>query len=471
MNRVLKKSLLECTTPLADALLLLKSSTQYSFHALPISCGASLNNSWVQEKYEELFGKEFLQAEMTVTGKSFDSFFFAKYVIKEAEQLAASLFGADGTLFVTSGTTVSNQIAIDALYQRNCRVLLDKNCHQSMHFMLRTLTASIDYLVAISECGNSGRNYWSIEELLATALRAQQEGDGYQLIILNAHSYDGVLYDIPSVIRFLIENGVSTRHFLIDEAWGSANYFNTQIKNYTALNIQSLIDQFPDLNVVATHSAHKSLSCLRQASMIHYRGQQNLGEKLRLSRFRIHTTSPSYPILASLDLARAQMQTEGMEFTHKVTKLAAEFSSKIKTDPMLSCFRINTFSIICQPIAYAHADPTKVSLNVEELGITAREIKEILYTQHGIYINRNTDNSLLLNFHIGVNEQAVEKLLTALRAIQATPHDWPSTSRNNSYVIPYPPGVPLVVPGEPITPKIRIKIREYQRSGINVFYA
>jgi arginine/lysine/ornithine decarboxylase len=196
------------STPLADALINLTRKANVSFHALPISCGSSIESSELRGKYTELFGEAMLGTEMTVTGKHFDSFFFADSAINEAERLAAQLYGADGTLFVTSGTTVANQIALHALVDKNFHVLLDKSSHQSMHFTLQALCARVDYIIAVNNCEDSGRNHWSIDELLQQTLGAQEAGDPHDVIVLNAQSYDGVVYNIPGIIGHLITRGV-----------------------------------------------------------------------------------------------------------------------------------------------------------------------------------------------------------------------------------------------------------------------
>lgn len=458
-------------TPLADALTSISRSVSSSFHALPLSSGRSLHGSGFKKKYDEIFGDEYLKCDMTVTGQNFDSFFFGEAVIHESEKMTASLFGATGSLYVTAGTTMSNQIALDALYDKGMRVLLDKNCHQSMHFGLHRLRADVEYLHASWNCKHSEKSAWSLNQLLAISLEAQQAGRPFDLMILNAHSYDGVVYDIPGVIEYLLSHGVVTRTFLIDEAWGAANYFHSDLMKLTAMAAGRLLKDYPDLNIVATHSAHKSLSCLRQASMLHYCGDPDLGVRLKLSRFRLHTTSPSYPILASMDLARAQMQDEGTVLMARASELAAHLRREIKTTLRGSDITLNEATVEPVPIAYAHADPTKVSINVSGLGLSAAEVKETLFQKHGIYVNRITEASLLLNFHIGVDSHAVEELLKALHDLSKAPKPWQRMDCSEKFIIPYPPGVPLVVPGDAITPAIQKQIRDIQRSGAYVFYA
>lgn len=232
-------------TPIADRLADLRKAAGKSFHALPLSAGASIANCRWRAKYEELFSQDYLRSELTITGKHFDSLFFAENVIKDDEELAARLYGADQTLFITTGTTTSNQIAVTALYQPNMRALMDKHCHQSLHFALHGLGARVDNVGPLIVCEDSGRSVFDVEDLLARALRAQAEGDPYGLIILNAHSYDGIVYNIPAILEFLLENGVTTRRFIIDEAWAAVNYFHNKLRSYAAMNISSQRDRYP----------------------------------------------------------------------------------------------------------------------------------------------------------------------------------------------------------------------------------
>ena len=459
----------QSATPLADALSGLAQSQINSFHTLPLSRGRSIKHSGHRHAYDSLFGKQYLDADLTITGEHFDTFFFGKQVISEAEHLAADVFGADGTLFITSGTTVSNQVALDALYQPGSRVLLDKTCHQSMHFGLHRHRADIDYLEQAWSCEHSERGMWSPADLLAKALTAQASERPYSLIVLNAHSYDGIVYDIPGVIAYLLDNGVTTMHFLIDEAWGAANYFQATLRGMTAMQARTLRTTWPALNIVATQSAHKSMSCLRQASMLHYCGDAALGARLKVSRFRLHTTSPSYPILASLDLARAQMQDEGTQLLAGVTALAEEFRTQVAV--LLGPAALNHARFDTAAFPYVHTDPTKVSVNIDSLGLPAREVKEMLFSDYGVYVNRITESALLFNFHIGIDRDATQAVLDALAAIAATPRLMPKLACSENFIIPYPPGVPLVVPGQEITPAIQRQIKNIQRNGIHVFYA
>jgi arginine/lysine/ornithine decarboxylase len=281
---------------------------------------------------------------------------------------------------------------------------------------------------------------------------------------LTAQSYEGFIYDIPSVLSQLLQAGVSTRKFFIDEAWGSLNYFGEGTKSYTVMNIDTIVESYPDLEVVCTHSAHKSLFCLRQASLIHCKGKDLLSHKIEVAKFRVHTTSPNYPILASLDLAQDCMRQYGNEVASYSRTLVNMFKEAVNSEPELSL--VHTEFEVFFGHQHIVQDPTKVMLNISGLG-DASEIKNELL-KNNIFIKRTLNNHLLLNFHIGINKEAVNALINGLIIIGNY------NSKNcisNKFIIPYPPGVPIVFPGDEINSDITRKIRKYEEKGLLIIAA
>ncbi len=283
------------------------------------------------------------------------------------------------------------------------------------------------------------------------------------------------MYSIPDIVSALKERGVRIKNLLVDEAWGSAAYFHEDMKTRTAMCAAGKFADELDMNIVATHSVHKSMSCLRQASMILCHGEEELVERLRLSRYKIHTTSPSYPILVSIDLARAQMSDEGAAIMHRCEVLADCLRTSIESDPDLSLFSINTTHVPKAVLSYVALDPTKVSINVSQLLCPPTELKQRLYREYGIWVNRCTTSSILFNIHIGINYEEIANILDALRDIQCLELARQKKGGgglhplSENFVISYPPGIPIVMPGEPLTPAITARIQAARHSGANVF--
>ncbi|CAO3433084.1 aminotransferase class I/II-fold pyridoxal phosphate-dependent enzyme [Azospirillum argentinense] len=464
-------------TPLADALLAAAGSTRASFHALPVSRRGSIRESALADAYDALFGRG-LFSEATITAPPLDSFFFPHRSLARAEELAARAFGATGTLFVTAGTTTANLIALEALIARpDVRVLADKGTHQSIHFALSDKHATVDYIEPRVFCEHSERAALSLPALLEQAAAAEHAGTPYELLVLNGQSYDGVVYDIRAILTALAEASPSLTTVFVDEAWGAWSYFHEATRGRTALHARTADPALERFTVVATHSAHKSLSALRQGSLIHFSGDPDLAERLRLGRYRHHTTSPSYPILASLDLARAQMELEGRDLVERSLRLARRVSETVAGDPALSAFSVNAPAVPDAFAGHAAIDPTKLSLRVSGLPIEAPELRERLYSRHGLYVNRCTRTSLLLNLHIGIGDEEVAALLDALRAIQRElspaverPDEQAGERRvSTSFIIPYPPGVPIIVPGEEIGGDTLRRIEAIRSAGARIY--
>lgn len=450
-------------TPVVNSLKNIQQRKIYSFHALPIS---SFGGSDILPHDE----KQNLCLESTITDEAFDNFFFPDRVIKESQELTAQLYSADSTFYITGGTSVANQIAITALLDKNEEVLIDRNCHQSIHFQCQALGAKVDYLCSDLQAENGQMKAWSLENITTKILSKQSEGQGYGLIILTAQSYEGLIYDIPSVILHLLKKGVSTRKFFIDEAWGTLNYFSEDTQPYTVMNVDAIIKEYPDLEIVCTHSAHKSLFCLRQASLIHCKGKSDLFQRIEVAKFRMHTTSPNYSILASLDQAQDYLRRYGKEMASYSRQLVSTFKKMVHSVPNLSLMHTNLK--VFKDHRHIHYDPTKLLINVEPLG-DPFTIKEKLLSKN-IFIKRVLNTSLLLNFHIGINKEAVNALLNALTSLSkcsSVSQELKINSITEKFIIPYPPGVPIAFPGDTINTSITQKIKEYEEKGLLIIAA
>lgn len=455
-------------TPIADFLLANKKNLQANFHALPIASMTA--NSKEYRKYKALFGSEFFSSESTVTGKSFDSFFYPSRCIKKSQDYTAKIFGANETLFVTCGTSISNQIVIDAMISKASRVLLDRESHQSMHFAINDKKVNFDYFYSQHYCKNNETKYIFPDSFLPQIKKSVNEGKPYDFVILRASSYDGVIYNIYEIIKLISEISPETK-YIVDEAWSSAFYFHKDLYKYTAGYAYEHLNQ--SVEIVSTQSAHKSLMALRQASFIHAYASQETVERLYRSRFKFHSTSPSYPILASMDLAKSQMYRFGEEMLEQALSDANWFKEAIFNDSRFKSLVIkkdlHRIEEISQGVcAY---DPLKIHINLERFGLSGKELQEYLYDHYGIYFNRYTSKTFLLNIHIGITRKNLADLMSAISEIlQKFGPRKISHVNNQDFIISYPPGIPLTIPGEKFNQDdVMLEINKKINSGINVF--
>lgn len=455
-------------TPIVD---FLSSNSKYldvNFHALPIYHMNSGTKGY--DKYKKLFGDKYFSLETTITGKIFDSFFYPTKAIKRSQNFAAEAFGSKDTIFVTCGTTIANYIAVDALIDENSNVLVDRSAHQSIHFSIKEKRANFDYFYNNSFCKFTERNYISLPDIMEKVENAKNCNKPYDVMVISASSYDGVICNIYEIIKNIIKISPNIK-FLIDEAWSSAFYFHPRTYKYTAgFAAKKLGD---NVNIVSTQSAHKSLMASRQGSLIHSFSSEEITNKLYKSRFKYHSTSPSYPILASLDLARAQMQCCGRELLENAFKCKNLFEGIISEDKKLQQFQFKHKLANIDKLSggICTVDPLKVHINISHLNMKGSDFQEYLYNNYGLYFNRYTDHSVLLNIHIGIKKDHIDKMTKAMKLIKSI--DESKNTFNacfDNFIIPYPPGIPLYAPGEKIDQdSMFLEINNKIKNGISVF--
>src|SRR6266536_2193172 len=388
-------------TPLADAVARLRQESVASFHALPWSGGKALRDSASRQQYVDLFGDDFWNADVSYSGPVLDSFFRPVGPLDHAQHEAAEAFGATYTFFITAGTTLANQVALDAVAGPHSRVLVDPTGHQSVHFASAWSAATIDY----------GRD--TGQQVAAAQTVARRRGTPPPVLV--------------------------------------------------------------------THSAHKSMTAARQGSYLHVLGSADLVEAVRQAIFRRHTTSPSMPILVSLDLARAHAQQDGHRLLDRALRLARRFRDTLERDPRLAGFGIRPVLPARPDLAgYLSQDPLRVVVSASGSGLTGGELRTILFRDYRVYISRAFDEGFLLNFHIGVDDPEVDRLLDALRSIAARRATRGRMAHVEvrrpgepvqEIVIAYPPGVPVAYPGDTWTGDLRRSVEAHQRAGAELFAA
>jgi len=453
----------QAETPLADALLRLTATDIGSVHALPLSRGHVLEGSRLQEKYLALFGKAFLTSDVSFSSPVIDSLFRPRTCLAAAQRLAAQAFGADRTFFVTCGTTMSNTIALSAMRLHGRRVLVDRTTHQSVHFGLDRSGAEVTY-AGTSTPSDDGFGQADVEALLREFAVAARAGTPYQAVVLSGSSYDGRLLDLPAVLASLMEH-VTELDVLVDEAWTALYSFHPRLASRTALaagrHVRAL---HPDrrLRLFVTHSAHKSMAALRQGSYLHVLGDQDTIERVEQALYSLHTTSPSLPILASLDLARSQAATEGEALVDRCLLHAARLRLLLQG----GAFPGLVESPSAPASRWMSPDPAKVVVDAGGLGLSAQDLRLRLFHDHGLYAARGAGTKLLLNLHAGVTPTVMDRLERALADLAVD--DVAPVDIESAFLVPYPPGVPLTVPGE-APENLAATVAGFLRSGVDVF--
>lgn len=428
-------------TPYADALERHASAGIANFHALPIGSLAHApdpEDSPHARQTLRLFGTELLATQMTLGSPELDSFFRAHRTLARTRRLTAEAFGADETHYVTTGTTGANQIALEALRVQGARVLVDRSMHQSVHYALDRLGAHVDYAATSPDDAEHG---------VITALRqAHERGEQYDVVVIGVSAYDGALVQMRRFLAALHELTAATGcRVLIDEAWTAIHAFHPVLRRNAAVPcVREAVDDHPDwpVSFLITQSTHKSMLALRQGSYVHVVGPDALRADVHAAVYRVHTTSPSLPIVASLDVARAHAVAEGERLVDRALILADRIRDVARATQGLD---------VHEPLAGGggayQVDPMKVHVRFDSPA-RAHEVRRELFDEYGIFVSRQDGATLLFTVHIGVTPEQVDVLAEGIEAICGTGRAVPDSVLESRYVIAYPPGIPLQVPGE-----------------------
>lgn len=477
------------STPFFDALRAYAAAPVGQFHALPVARGASIFNSKSLQDMGEFYGRNIFMAETSTTSGGLDSLLDPHGNIKKAMDKAAHTWNSDHSYFVTNGTSTANKIVVQSLTRPGDIVLIDRNCHKSHHYGLVLAGAYPLYLDAYPLPQFAIYGAVSLRTIKQTLLDLEAAGqlDRVRMLLLTNCTFDGVVYNPLQVMQEVLAIKPDIC-FLWDEAWYAFATAVPWARQRTAMVAAERLEQMlaspeyaaqyrdwaaemervqkegdrsewvdrrllPDpararVRVYATHSTHKSLSALRQASMIHVRDQDfnALTRDAFGEAFLTHTsTSPNQQLLASLDLARRQVDIEGFQLVRQTYDMALVFRHRVRRDRLISKwfrildesdlvpeeFRASSVSSYREVRQGALAewneawrsdqfvlDATRVTLFVGKTGMNGYDFREkILMERFGIQINKTSINSVLLIFTIGVTWSSVHYLLDVLRRV------------------------------------------------------
>jgi arginine decarboxylase len=450
------------------------------FHAMPISRGKSISRShWIQDM-GAFYGPNIFLAETSATSGGLDSLLEPHGPIKEAQELAARAFGAKQTFFSTNGTSTCNKIVVQALVRPGDIVLVDRDCHKSHHYGMVLAGAKVVYLDSYPLSEYSMYGAVPLREIKHQLLKLKAAGklNRVRMLLLTNCTFDGLVYNVERVMEECLAIKPDLV-FLWDEAWFAFARFGPTYRQRTAMNVAEILrDRFKTeeyarayaaqaseldgasdddllsvrlippptarVRVYSTQSTHKTLTALRQGSMIHVQDQDFKGEVEQAfhEAYMTHTsTSPNYQIIASLDVGRRQVELEGFEFVQRQVEAAMSMRRAISTHPLLKkYFKVLTAGDMipeqyresgitsyydpdqgwndiwqCWAVDEFVLDATRVTLSVGGTGWDGDTFKtKILMDKYGIQINKTSRNTVLFMTNIGTTRSSVAYLIEVL---------------------------------------------------------
>ena len=472
-------------TPFFSALKRYSQKPTGVFHALPISRGSSIRNShWIGDM-ERFYGRNIFQAETSATTGGLDSLLQPHGPLKKAQQRAARAFGARETYFVTNGTSTANKVVLQALIQPGDIVLVAHDCHKSHHYAVILAGAQPVYLdgYPLNDYSMYGAIPLSRIKEVLIELRAAGKLDRVRMLLLTNITFDGLTYDPERVMEEVLAIKPDMI-FVWDEAWFAYGRFSPTLRRRTAMASAARIreklrsDEYrakytawrtsfdadaaddrqwidrrlrPDpavarVRAYATHSTHKTLTSLRQGSMIHVSDDEfdRCVRSVFNEAYMTHTsTSPNYQILASLDIGRRQVELEGFELVQRSIELAMVLRERIRTDAGLHRYFRVLGPAEMVPAEYRPSgleayydpergwgrmeecwqadefvlDPTRITVHIGRTGMDGDTFKSLLMDRFDIQVNKTSRNTVLFMTHIGMTRGTVAHLVKALTLI------------------------------------------------------
>ena len=454
-----------------------------TFHALPIARGKSVFRSdWIRDM-GEFYGPNLFLAESSATTGGLDSLLEPTGNIKRAQDKAARAFGADHVFFVTNGTSTSNKMAVQALIGPGDIVIVDRNCHKSHHYGMVLAGAQPLYVEAFPMTEYSMYGAVPLKTIKRALLNLKADGRLHRvkMVDLTNCTFDGHIYNT----RRVMEECLAIKPdliFLWDEAWFGFARFSPFLRPRTAMGAANDIEAWmhdpksveayekhraalgdnpsdevlldarllPDprkirLRVYQTNSTHKSMSAIRQGSMLFVKDVDfhTVEAQFHEAVFTHASTSPNQQLIASLDVARRQMELEGYGLVANAIEIAFAIRKAVAANPLISKYfsvlgadkmvpaeyRSSGFTdYLAQGVNWGQVlhslkddefclDPTRLTMVCGTAGFDGTQFKGILANRYGIQVNKTSRNSVLIQSNINNTRSDVAHLIRVLAEI------------------------------------------------------
>ena len=464
-------------TPLFTGLLAHAARNPVQFHIPGHKKGAGM-----APEFRKFIGENALSIDL-INIAPLDDLHNPHGMIREAQAIAAEAFGADHCFFSVQGTTGAIMTMVLATAGPGDKIIVPRNVHKSILSAMVLAGArpvfmhpEIDYKLGIAH----GVSVQEVRRCLT------EHPDAKAVLVINP-TYFGVAADLKTIVEAAHSRGIPV---LVDEAHGVHVHFHDRLP-------LSAMQAGADM---AATSVHKLGGSLTQTSVLNVREGLVSPQRVQAFMSLLHTTSTSYILLASLDVARKYLATRGHELLSQTLELARYARAEINSIPGLYCFGPE---IIGQQSARFDYDPTKLTISVKDLGLTGLEIETILREEFNIEVELSDLYNILCLVTFGDTRADVDALLRALAAISQrfyatrpaaavsvhvpplpelamSPRDAFYAGTESvplaeaegrimaEFIMIYPPGIPILLPGEIATADSINYVLEHLEAGLPV---
>ena len=463
-------------TPLFDALMEYVDRETIPFHVPGHKKGEGMD-----EEYKNFIGKNPFKIDVTVF-KLVDSLHHPTGPIKHAQALAADAYGSDAAFFSIHGTSGAIQAMIMSVVGNGDKIIVPRNVHKSVTAGI-ILSGALPVYMQPELDKNIGIAQGVTPETVKKTL--EDNPDAKAVLIINP-TYYGVATDIQKIADIVHSYDIP---LIVDEAHGPHLGFNNKLP-VSAMNAGADI---------CAQSTHKIIGALTQCSLLHVKSKYVDTKRVQQVLNLLQTTSPSYILMASLDCARRQIALNGEDLLNQTIALSEYARDEINKIPGFYCFGRD---LLGNPGVHS-IDPTKLTITCRDLGITGYELDTILAEKYHIQVELSDLYNVLAVGSFGDTPESIGKLLEALKEISEDysdkgrvkpdffdipqipesaiiPRDAFNSNKvsiplmdsvgmiSGEFLLAYPPGIPVLCPGEIVTQEIIDYVYDLKKAGLYV---
>ena len=414
--------------------------------------------------------------------EGFDNLHHPEGILKQAQEAAADVYGTKECYYSINGSTAALLAAVSAAVPRNGQILIARNCHKAVYhaLYLRNLTPTYIYPQMDSKWWiNGGISPDKVERALA-------ENSEIKAVLITSPTYDGVVSDVKKIAEIVHSYHIP---LIIDEAHGAhfhfSNYFPT-----------SAADLGADLVI---QSFHKTLPSMTQTAVLHNCSERINSRLIRRFMGIYQSSSPSYILMASMDACMEKMTSDGNEMFREFTKILEKTRRRLS-----ECKYIRLVSPQIGEAGVFAYDRSKLVFSTRHAAITGIELAQILLEKYHIQIEMETEHYVLALAAVGDSAEGFERLCQAIEEIDRQAAQKKKESEGQpvertaytsltqvmsiteameaesevckleesigrisaEFGYLYPPGIPLIVPGEQITGQFIRNMRIYMKERL-----
>ena len=428
------------------------------------------------KRNEKMFGTRLPYGIDITEIDGFDDLHHAETLIKDQEERAAHLYKAEETHFLVNGSTVGILSAILGVTNRGDKILVARNCHKSVYNAmelngLRPIYIYPEYEKDLQINGEVSSE--KIEILL-------NENPDVKAVMIVSPTYDGVLSNVEKIAQIVHKRGIP---LIVDEAHGAHFGFHPYFPENSNVKGADIV----------IHSVHKTLPSLTQTALIHINGEIVDREKVRKYLHMLQSSSPSYILMASIDRCMELLESEGDTLFELYAQRIDVLRTELQGLKHLEILQTEQF------------DRSKFLISVKKTGITSKKLADILLHTYHLQMEMTGGTYVLAMTALGDTKEGFERLKRALFEIDQSLSDekqedhlpvelpklplvctneeierkkcgneelilWKASIGRISteYAYVYPPGIPLIVPGEQITQEAIQVLALYAELGFSV---